>query len=102
MQALINDGASKEDIAGSVLQAVVHQTIGNLSQGRPISGKVAFLRPAALLPQLRKQFIATLKLQADAALITEDADCFVAIGAALAGKDGEIFNEEKLLQALAK
>ena len=35
-------------------------------------------------------------------MITEDADCFVAIGAALAGKDGEIFNEEKLLQALAK
>lgn len=103
VQALINDGASKEDIAGSVLQAVVHQTIGNLSQGRPISGKVAFLGgPLHFLPQLRKQFIATLKLQADAALITEDADCFVAIGAALAGKDGEIFNEEKLLQALAK
>lgn len=103
VQALINDGASKDDIAASVLQAVVNQTIGNLSQGRPISGKVAFLGgPLHFLPQLRRQFITTLKLQADEALIAKDADCFVAIGAALAGKDGELFNEAKLLQALAK
>lgn len=103
VQALINDGVSKADIAASILQAVVNQTIGNLSQGRPISGKVAFLGgPLHFLPQLRRQFIATLKLGDGEALVTEDADCFVAIGAALAGEGGELFNEAKLLLALQK
>ena len=103
VQALINDGVSKEDIAASILQAVVNQTIGNLSQGRRISGKVAFLGgPLHFLPQLRRQFTATLKLGEGEALVTKDADCFVAIGAALAGEGGELFSEVKLLLALQK
>lgn len=103
VQALINDGASKEDIAGSVLQAVVNQTIGNLSQGRSIKGKVAFLGgPLHFLPQLRKQFIATLKLAEGEALIAQDADCFVAVGAALSSADNSLFDAAKLQQALQK
>lgn len=43
IQALINQGASKEDISASVLQSVVNQTISNLACGRPIEGRVAFL-----------------------------------------------------------
>ncbi len=43
IQALINQGVSKEDIAASVFQSVVNQTISNLACGRPIKGKVAFL-----------------------------------------------------------
>src|SRR5690606_34475552 len=43
VQALINQGVSKEDIAASVFQSVVNQTISNLACGRPIKGKVAFL-----------------------------------------------------------
>ena len=43
IQALMNDGAAKADIALSIFQAVVNQTIGNLAQGRPIGGHVAFL-----------------------------------------------------------
>ena len=43
VQALINQGASKEDISLSVLQSVVNQTISNLACGRPIKGNVAFL-----------------------------------------------------------
>ena len=43
VQPLLNEGAAKEDIAVSVLQAVVNQTISGLAQGRPIKGNVAFL-----------------------------------------------------------
>lgn len=85
IQALLNEGATKEDIAASVLQAVVNQTISGLAQGRPISGKVAFLGgPLHFLSELRKRFIETLKLNSEQVLIPEHSHYFVAIGAALA------------------
>ncbi len=43
IQALMNEGVTKEDIAVSILQAVVNQTIGSLAQGRPISGNVGVI-----------------------------------------------------------
>ena len=43
VQPLINEGAAKEDIAASIFQAVVNQTIAGLAAGRKIKGKVAFL-----------------------------------------------------------
>ena len=43
IQPLLNEGAAREDIAVSVFQAVVNQTINGLACGRPIKGKVAFL-----------------------------------------------------------
>lgn len=49
VQALLNQGATKADIAVSVFQSVVNQTISNLACGRPIRGKVAFRRPPYLL-----------------------------------------------------
>ena len=42
VQPLINEGAAKEDIAASIFQAVVNQTIAGLAAGRKIKGKVAF------------------------------------------------------------
>ena len=36
IQPLINEGAAKEDIAASIFQAVVNQTISGLACGRPI------------------------------------------------------------------
>ncbi|SDD87702.1 2-hydroxyacyl-CoA dehydratase [Sporomusa acidovorans] len=85
VQALLNEGATKEDIAASVLQAVVNQTISGLAQGRPISGKVALLGgPLHFLSELRKRFIETLKLKHEQVLIPEHSQYFVAIGAALA------------------
>ena len=36
IQPLLNQGARKEDIAASIFQAVVDQTITGLAQGRPI------------------------------------------------------------------
>ena len=43
IQPLINDGATKEDLAASIFQAVVNQTISGLACGKPIRGHVAFL-----------------------------------------------------------
>ena len=91
VQALMNDGVEKADIALSVLQAVVNQTIGNLAQGRPIDGKVAFLGgPLHFLPELKKRFIETLKLD-DADVVDVDyGNYFVALGAALSDDAHEI------------
>ncbi|MBR0090028.1 MAG: 2-hydroxyglutaryl-CoA dehydratase, partial [Clostridia bacterium] len=51
VQPLLNEGAAKEDIAASILQAVVTQTISGLAQGRPIKGNIVFLGgPLHFLP----------------------------------------------------
>ena len=79
IQPLLNEGAQKENIAVSVLQAVVNQTISGLACGRPIRGNVAFLGgPLSYLPELRKRFIETLKLTDEQTIIPEDAHLFVA------------------------
>ncbi len=88
VQPLLNEGAAKEDIAVSVLQAVVNQTISGLAQGRPISGNVAFLGgPLHFMPELRQRFIETLKLETENVIIPENSHFFVAIGAALSSGD---------------
>ena len=43
IQPLLNEGVRKEDVAASIFQAVVTQTISGLACGRPIRGNVAFL-----------------------------------------------------------
>ena len=88
IQTLMNDGASKADIALSILQAVVNQTIGNLAQGREIGGKVAFLGgPLHFLPELKKRFIETLKMKAQDVIDVSEGNFFVAMGAAFADED---------------
>lgn len=89
IQPLINDGAAIEDLAASIFQAVVNQTISGLACGHPIRGKVAFLGgPLSFLSELRKRFIETLNLSEDEIIFPEDSKFFVAIGAALlAGED---------------
>ena len=84
VQPLLNEGAAKEDIAASILQAVVTQTISGLAQGRQIKGNIVFLGgPLHFLPQLRRQFEETLKDNAKSFNKPENAQLFVAIGAAL-------------------
>ncbi len=84
VQPLLNEGAAKEDIAASILQAVVTQTISGLAQGRPIKGNIVFLGgPLHFLPQLRKRFEITLQDKAKSFHIPENAQLFVAIGAAI-------------------
>ncbi|MGI6200367.1 MAG: acyl-CoA dehydratase activase-related protein [Christensenellales bacterium] len=89
MQPLLNEGAPREDLAASVLQAVVNQTIAGLAQGRPIRGNVVFLGgPLHFLPQLRERFEKTLKGEGMTFTAPEKAQLFVALGAAqLAGHD---------------
>jgi predicted CoA-substrate-specific enzyme activase len=83
IQPLINDGAAHEDLAASIFQAVVNQTISGLACGHTIKGKVAFLGgPLTYLSELRKRFIETLKLTDEEVIFPENSKYFVAIGAA--------------------
>ena len=84
IQPLLNQGAKKEDIAASIFQAVVDQTVSGLAQGRKIEGKVLFLGgPLSFLSGLRKAFVNTLKLDEEHAVFPELAPCFMAYGSAL-------------------
>ena len=83
IQPLINEGAAREDIAASIFQAVVNQTISGLACGKPIRGNVAFLGgPLHFLTELRKRFVETLKLTPEQTIVPENAQLFVAMGAA--------------------
>ena len=97
IQPLLNEGAAKEDIAVSIFQAVVNQTIAGLACGKPIRGNVAFLGgPLFFLSELRRRFIETLRLQPENIVAPENAQFFVAIGAALASKKSEIINFQSI------
>ncbi len=88
IQPLINEGATREDLAASIFQAVVNQTISGLACGKPIRGTVAFLGgPLHFLPQLRRAFIRTLNLDAQPVVAPEHSHLFAAIGAALNARD---------------
>lgn len=87
VQPLINEGARREDIAASIYQAVVSQSISGLACGKPIRGNVAFLGgPLHFLDQLRVRFIKTLKLKDGQHYEPENSQLFVALGAALSTK----------------
>ena len=84
IQPLINDGATKEDLAASIFQAVVNQTISGLACGKPIRGHVAFLGgPLHFLPELKNAFIRTLKLDEEHIVNTPTPHLYAAIGAAI-------------------
>jgi len=83
IQPLLNQGAAKEDIAASIFQAVVNQTISGLACGKPIRGRVAFLGgPLYFLPQLRRRFRETLNLDEETGLLPENAQLYAAWGTA--------------------
>ena len=97
VQPLLNEGAKKEDIAASIFQSVVTQTISGLACGRPIRGNVAFLGgPLQYLPQLRERFYDTLELDDDHIIVPDNAHLFVASGCAIAGARAENANVEQL------
>ena len=84
IQPLINEGAAKEDLAASVFQAVVNQTISGLACGKPIRGYVTFLGgPLHFLNNLREAFVRTLHLDAEHTIEPDDSHLFAAIGCAL-------------------
>jgi len=90
IQPLINDGAQKEDLAASIFQAVVNQTISGLACGKPIRGHVAFLGgPLHFLPELKAAFIRTLNLDDEHAITPENSHLFAAIGSAMNTDDSK-------------
>lgn len=84
VRPLLNAGAKKSDIAASVLEAVVRQTITGLACGRPIEGKVIFLGgPLQFIPDLVRRFQIGLGLKRGEGIRPRWAHIFTAHGAAL-------------------
>jgi predicted CoA-substrate-specific enzyme activase len=103
IQPLLNEGAAREDVAASIFQSVVNQTISGLACGKPIRGNVAFLGgPLHFLPQLRRRFIETLKLTPQQILLPENAQIFIAIGAALSSEGEPLIRGAELLRRLQR
>ena len=101
IQPLINDGATKEDLAVSIFQAVVNQTISGLACGKPIRGHIAFLGgPLHFLSELRTSFIRTLKLDDEHTIVPENSHLFAAIGSAMNTAESSDISLEELKQRL--
>ncbi len=101
IQPILNQGGRKEDVAASIFQAVVDQTVAGLTQGRELKGKIVFLGgPLHFLMGLRERFVDTLKLDADHAIFPKDGDCFAAMGAALCAADYATAPFEDVLKKL--
>ena len=103
IQPLINEGASTPDLAASIFQAVVNQTISGLACGKPIRGCVAFLGgPLHFMPELKKAFIRTLKLTPENVVDPENSHLFAAMGAALEAKDGDYVSIDAIEKRLSE
>ncbi len=103
IQPLINEGATKADLAASVFQAVVNQTISGLACGKPIRGCVAFLGgPLHFLPELKRAFVRTLKLTPETTVDPENSHLFAAMGAALESGDAAAVPIRRLMETLEK
>ncbi len=101
IQPILNQGGRKEDVAASIFQAVVDQTVAGLTQGRELKGKIVFLGgPLHFLMGLRERFVDTLQLDSGHAVFPEDGDCFAAMGAALCASDYEPKPFDELLRLL--
>ncbi len=103
IQPLLNQGARREDIAASIFQSVVDQTVSGLAQGREIKGKVLFLGgPLTFIKGLRKAFVNTLQLSDENAIFPENAQCFMAYGSALyaAESEPEVFSAAEIVEKM--
>jgi len=91
IQPLLNQGALTSDIASSILQAVVNQTIGGLAQGRPITGTIVYLGgPLTFMSELRNHFDATLHTKG---VCPQNSLLFVALGAAYCATSEVVLKE---------
>lgn len=97
IQPLINQGAKTEDIAASILVAVVNQTIAGLAQGRKIEGNIVYLGgPLTFIPRLRHYFDQALNTTGTC---PDNSLYYVAIGAAITpgGKIMKVSDAENAL-----
>lgn len=102
IQPLLNQGARKEDVAASIYQAVVNQTIAGLAQGKKIKGKVLFLGgPLYYCKGLGLRFKKTLGLDDEHAVFPEYARFAVAMGASyFAEKQQDTYTADALIKAV--
>ncbi len=101
VQPLINEGADRADIAASIFQAVVNQTIAGLAAGRKIKGKVAFLGgPLYFMSELRQRFIDTLNLTPEEVIFPEEPQLFVAMGAAFYAEEAQPTTMKEMIHML--
>ncbi len=102
IQPLINEGATKENLAASIFQAVVNQTISGLACGKPIRGHVAFLGgPLHFLDQLKAAFIRTLKLDDEHTIETDNSHLFAAIGSAMNASEDIHYEMNEMVSKLS-
>lgn len=103
IQPLINEGATREDLAASIFQAVVNQTISGLACGKPIRGHVAFLGgPLHFLPELKNAFVRTLRLTDEYIINPENSHLFAAIGSAMSAEQEAGVDINDLIERLQK
>ena len=103
IQPLINDGATREDLAASIFQAVVIQTISGLACGKPIRGHVAFLGgPLHFLTELKAAFIRTLHLDEEHIVELENSHLFPALGSAMNADENSFCTLEEMILRLSQ
>ncbi len=103
IQPLINDGATREDLAASIFQAVVNQTISGLACGKPIRGHVAFLGgPLHFLSELKAAFIRTLDLDGEHTIDVENSHLFAAMGSALSFDKNIAYSSSQMVEKLSR
>ena len=102
IQPLINEGATKEDLAASIFQAVVNQTISGLACGKPIRGHVAFLGgPLHFLTELKEAFIRTLHLDEEHTIEVENSHLFAAMGSAMNAQEDNFLTLSEMKERLS-
>ncbi len=103
IQPLLNEGAKREDIALSIMQAVVNQTISGLACGKPIKGNVIFLGgPLNYLSELKERFIKTLNLSSEEVITPKDARLFVCMGAILDKQERKVIKSKDIRGLIKK
>jgi len=104
IQTILNQGARKEDIAMSIFQAVVDQTLSGLAQGRDIEGDVLFLGgPLHFYKGLQKRFIETLGLMPEHAHFPEIGPYAIAAGAAYhSRKNKAVYSFEEIIDKTSR
>ena len=105
IQALLNQGVKKSDIALSSYHAIAKQTIGGLSQGLDIKPPVAFEGgPLTFHPRLGDVFVERLKLKESDVIVPEFPEIMVALGAALSieeiHSDSDSYTVDTLLKKI--
>lgn len=103
IQPLINQGVEKNNLAASIFQAVVDQSITGLAQGRKIEGKILFLGgPLHFFKGLQQRYIETLHLNKENAIFPELAQYFIALGSAHYAEHEQTISYNELVDKLNK